>query len=187
MDRLAGQKRALRAEVRARMPRPGSTEFASASAAAQERLAAFVLAKGARTIALYRALPSECGTAALAAALEAAGREVCYPAVIPGERALAFRRGSGVFVAGALGIEESTGGPVALDQIDLLVVPAIAVSPSGGRLGRGKGHYDATLSACQASTVALVFEAQLVPFVPLGEDDRPVDAICTESRLIVLR
>jgi len=55
-------------------------------------------------VALYRALPAECGTASVAAALQAQGCEVCYPAVVPGERALQFRRASGVFVAGALGV-----------------------------------------------------------------------------------
>jgi 5-formyltetrahydrofolate cyclo-ligase len=181
---LDDQKRALRAQVRARMPAPGSAAQVDASVAAQERLFRSALVAQARVIALYRALPSECGTASLAAALEAAGKEICYPVVLPGRRELSFRRGAGVFVSGALGIEEPTGGPVPLSQIDLIVVPAIAVDDGGGRLGRGKGHYDATLAATRAVSVALVFEVQLVEAVPLGEDDRPVRAICTERRLI---
>ncbi len=56
----------------------------------------------------------------------------------------------------------------------------------GGRLGRGKGHYDATLASCRAFSVALIFETQLVPEVPLGEHDRRVSAVCTERRLIVV-
>ena len=74
MATIDDEKRALRALVRARMPRSGSPEQVAASVAAQDRLAASDLAQGARMIALYRALPSECGTAALAARLEAAGR-----------------------------------------------------------------------------------------------------------------
>jgi 5-formyltetrahydrofolate cyclo-ligase len=185
MTSLDQQKQALRAQVRARMPAPGSAAQLDASVAAQERLAGSALAVSAQVIALYRALPSECGTASLAAALAAAGKEICYPVVLPGQRALAFRRSAGVFVSGALGIEEPTGPPVALSTIDLMVVPALAVDARGGRLGRGRGHYDATLAAVAATTVALVFEVQLVEAVPLGEDDRPVGAVCTESRLIV--
>lgn len=184
MDSLDQQKRALRALVRARMPAPGSAEHASASAAAQERLSRSDLAAGARVIALYRAFPSECGTAALAAALEAAGKTVCYPVVQPDARALSFRRGDGVFVAGARGVEEPTGGPIGLDEIDLLVVPAVAVDERGGRLGRGKGHYDATLAVCGAHAIALVFESQLVPEVPVGDHDHRVAGVCTEARLI---
>ena len=185
MDSLDQEKSALRAEVRARIPRAGSPAQVAASVAAQERLASSDLAARAGVVGLYRALPTECGTAALAAALQAAGKEICYPVVGDG-RALSFRRGAGVFVSGSLGVEEPTGAPVALDEIDLLVVPAIAVDPRGRRLGRGKGHYDATLLASRAFSVALVFEAQLVPSVPVGEHDRPVSAVCTEARLIIV-
>jgi 5-formyltetrahydrofolate cyclo-ligase len=184
MDSIEDQKRAIRAQVRSRMPKPGGPEHVAASVAAQTRLWSSTLATGARLIALYRALPSECGTAALAAKLEASGVGVCYPVVSSVSRALAFRRSAGVFVSGALGIEEPTGNAVLLEEIDLIVVPAIAVDERGGRIGRGRGHYDATLAACRATSVALIFEAQLVPDVPLGEHDRPVRAVCTEARLI---
>jgi 5-formyltetrahydrofolate cyclo-ligase len=188
MDSLDQQKRALRALVRARMPRPGSAEHASASAAAQERLARSELLSAARVIALYRALPSECGTASLAATLQAAGKEICYPAVLPGARALEFRRGAdaGAFVVGSLGVHEPTGAKVSLAEIDCMVVPAVAVDSKGRRLGRGKGHYDATLAGCAARAIALVFESQLVPEVPVGEHDRCVSAVCTEARLILV-
>jgi 5-formyltetrahydrofolate cyclo-ligase len=184
MPTLDEQKRGLRAEVRARTPKSGSPEFVAASVAAQERLAQAAVSSGARVIGLYRALPSECGTAAVAAALQAAGAEICYPAVVPGERALQFRKSAGVFVAGALGVEEPTGAPVSIEQIELLVVPALAVDSHGRRLGRGKGHYDATLAAYRGRTVALVFESQLVPEVPVGEHDRRVGAVCTDARWI---
>ena len=66
------------------------------------------------------------------------------------------------------------------------LVLALAADGLGGRLGRGKGHYDATLAIARAVSVALVFEVQLVERVPLGEDDRPVAAVCTERRLILV-
>src|SRR2546429_7943128 len=143
MSSLNEQKQALRAQLRARAPKSGSPAFVAASVRAQERLAAAALQSGARVIALYRALASECGTASVAAALEAAGREVCYPAVVPGALALQFRRSAGVFVAGALGVEEPTGGPVSLADIDLLVVSATPVGAAGGRARRGPGPHGA--------------------------------------------
>src|SRR5205807_1564526 len=152
---------------------------AAASAAAQERLARSDLFEKAAVVGLYRALPSECGTAVLAAL--GSGKAVCYPVMVPGERMLAFRRGAGAFVRGALGVEEPTGAPVQLSSIDLLVVPAVAADLGGRRLGRGRGFYDATLAAFSGVTVALVFESQLVPEVPVGEHDRPVSAVCTEA------
>jgi 5-formyltetrahydrofolate cyclo-ligase len=179
VDRIT---RALRTEVKARMPPPGSPEHAAASRAAQERLLAVTGA--ARTVGLYRALPSECATSLMADALRRAGKDVCYPVIQAGRRELAFRRGEGDFRRGALGIEEPTGPEVELAKIDLLVVPAIAVDRSGHRLGRGKGHYDATLEGYRGRSVALVFETQIVENVPAAAHDRRVTAICTDARFL---
>jgi 5-formyltetrahydrofolate cyclo-ligase len=182
---LDAQKNELRKLVRGRMPRPGTPEFDAASQAAQERLASRLLREDEpAVIGLYRALKSECATAALAELLTQMGREVAYPVVRPGERALEFRRGDR-FALGALGIEEPTGEIVELSRLELLVVPAVAVDSAGRRLGRGRGHYDATLAACECPAVALVFESQLAPEVPVGEHDRRVGAVCTEARFIV--
>ena len=183
MDALDQQKRALREAVKKRMPSPGTPEHLASSLAAQDRLSRSDLLQGARVIGLYRALPSECGTSALATALLAAGKELCYPVATPSLRPLSFRRASGLFVRGALGIEEPEGSPVLLADLDVLVVPALAVDPHGHRLGRGRGHYDATLAEASALSIALIFEVQVVQEVPVGEHDRPVSAVCTEARL----
>jgi 5-formyltetrahydrofolate cyclo-ligase len=174
---LEERKNALRNEVR-RRPR-GTPE---ASRAAQERLLGSGLIAG--TVGLYRALPSECGTDLLASAL---GPRACFPCVVPGQAELQFRREGGGWTRGALGVLEPGGEPVALRDIDVLVVPAVAVDLQGRRLGRGRGHYDATLSAFAGRSAALVFESQLVPEVPVGDHDHPVGAVCTEARLVLPR
>jgi 5-formyltetrahydrofolate cyclo-ligase len=174
MATLAERKNAMRARLRA--GRRGGPE---ASRAAQERLLASGLLAG--TVGLYRALPSECGTDLLAAAL---GDRACFPCVVPGETVLQFRRAGAEWSPGALGVQEPKGEPVPLRSIDVLVVPALAIDAHGRRLGRGRGHYDATLAAFPGRSIALVFESQLVPEVPVGDHDRPVDAVCTEARLL---
>ena len=171
---LEERKAALREEIRRRAR--GAPE---ASRAAQERLLTSGELTG--TVGLYRALPTECGTELLASAL---GDRACFPCVVPGRAELEFRRAASAWTRGALGVLEPGGEPVALDDIDVLVVPAIAVDLEGRRLGRGRGHYDATLAAFAGRNVALVFESQLVPEVPVGEHDRPVDVVCTEARLV---
>jgi 5-formyltetrahydrofolate cyclo-ligase len=183
MDSLEERKRALRAEVRGR--RPEDPE--AAARAAQERLARSELLLAPRLVGLYRALPSEVPTHLLAGSLLARGIELCWPRVVPGQAALEFRRAGRSWARGALRVDEPTGDPVPLALVDVLVVPALAVDEHGRRLGRGKGHYDATLSAFAGRSVALVYDARLVPEVPVGEHDRAVDAVCTESRLIVVK
>jgi 5-formyltetrahydrofolate cyclo-ligase len=179
-------KHTLRVAMRERRSAMTAEEHLAASQAAQTRLAASSLLSGVRTVGLYAALPSEVRTDALAGALSIAGRLVCYPVVRDDARALDFRRLSGSFHTGALGVREPGGDRVDLTEIDLFVVPAIAADLTGGRLGRGRGHYDATLAAAgpRALRVALLFDWQIVPAVPVDRHDQRVDAVCTEKRLV---
>jgi len=183
---LDAAKQALREEVAARVPPPGSRQQARASASAQERLVSSPLVRAAACVALYRSTRSECATDEAFAALAAAGKDVCFPAVVPRELVLRFVRPHGPARRGALGIDEFDGPAVGLDEIDLFVVPARAVDLGGHRLGRGKGHYDATLAAAGpgAARICLVFDAQVVREVPVGAHDQRMGAICTEARWI---
>ncbi len=72
------------------------------------------------------------------------------------------------------------------ESIDLLIVPGVAFDQKGNRLGYGGGYYDRFFSLLGSHTplVALVFDLQIVPGVPVDEWDRPVDVIITEKRVI---
>jgi 5-formyltetrahydrofolate cyclo-ligase len=179
-------KRALRASLRGRRPAWTDEARAVASAAAQSRLIGSGLLENARVVALYQALPLEVETDAIAGALGLAGKIVCYPVVQDGSRALAFRRVSGPLRLGALGVREPDGELVPLSGIDLFVVPALAADRAGRRLGRGRGHYDATLAQAGrgAGRVTLIFDWQLVPEVPVSDHDAHMDAVCTELQLV---
>ncbi|CAN7939454.1 unnamed protein product [Ixodes hexagonus] len=70
----------------------------------------------------------------------------------------------------------STGG------LDLLVVPGVAFTPEGGRLGHGKGYYDIYYGRClkqcpgrRPYTIGLCFTPQIVPSIPMHEHDMIVD------------
>lgn len=71
--------------------------------------------------------------------------------------------------------------------IRLFLVPGLAFDRTGGRLGHGKGYYDRLLSRVKPTvpTVALGFDAQLVPAVPMGPDDRRVSMVVTESETLL--
>jgi 5-formyltetrahydrofolate cyclo-ligase len=157
----------------------------SASHSAQERLLRAGLFSTGAIVALYRALPSEVGTNLLAGALLARGTTLCWPGVGEG-RVLEFRRAGTSWTRGALRVEEPDGEPVPLPLIDWMVVPAQAADLHGRRLGRGKGYYDATLAAFAGKSIALLFDLRVVEEIPTGENDRRVDALCTESRLVMV-
>jgi 5-formyltetrahydrofolate cyclo-ligase len=66
----------------------------------------------------------------------------------------------------------------------VVIVPALAVSESGMRLGRGGGSYDRALARVggQVPTIALVYDEELLPSVPAVPHDQPVRAVATPSR-----
>lgn len=86
---------------------------------------------------------------------------------------------------GAWGIPEPhENRPVELGEIDLILMPGAAFDGHGNRVGYGAGFYDKLLSSFTKTTVALAFEAQMVPLVPAEPHDVPVMKIVTESRVI---
>lgn len=66
---------------------------------------------------------------------------------------------------------------------DLIFVPGLAFDAQGGRLGRGKGFYDAALGRLPGFRLGICFDSQRVPLVPTAPHDQRVQAILTESGL----
>ncbi len=75
---------------------------------------------------------------------------------------------------------------VPLDKVDIAIIPAVALDEKGGRIGSGEGYYDRLIPQLAVTTrkVALAFETQIVPQVPIESHDKHVDIIITEDRVI---
>lgn len=72
------------------------------------------------------------------------------------------------------------------DQLQLIIVPAIAFDYQGYRLGYGKGFYDRFLSTCpNAVTIGLAFQLQFVDNTYPQQWDIPVQHIFTENGLLL--
>lgn len=74
--------------------------------------------------------------------------------------------------------------PEALEQgsLDLMLIPGMAFSLKGQRLGRGKGYYDTYLSKAESlgirpKTLALAFNEQIMPEIPCDSHDFTIDSI----------
>ncbi len=70
--------------------------------------------------------------------------------------------------------------------LDLIIIPGVAFTIQGHRLGRGGGYYDRFLSQLgkKTPTIALSFEMQILDKIPFDVQDMPVDYIITEKRVI---
>ncbi|MBL1215765.1 MAG: 5-formyltetrahydrofolate cyclo-ligase [Ignavibacteriae bacterium] len=78
----------------------------------------------------------------------------------------------------ALGLDED------LSDIDIIIVPALAVSTKGQRIGYGGGYYDKLLHDIQTPKYVLAFEFQLFKYIESTPHDIRVDKIITERRII---
>lgn len=70
---------------------------------------------------------------------------------------------------------------------DILLIPGLAFSVKGERLGRGKGFYDKYLAQFEGVKVGICFEEQICSKIPVEEHDQNLDYIITNSRVIDCR
>ena len=66
----------------------------------------------------------------------------------------------------------------------VVIVPALAVDPTGQRIGYGMGFYDRLLALIcpPAFAIAVAYDFEVVPEVPATEHDRRVDMVVTDLR-----
>jgi 5-formyltetrahydrofolate cyclo-ligase len=163
-----------------------AAERAAASAVICDAANAMLAARLApgETVALYAAKGSEVDTQRIDAFARARGLVVAYPRVNGQARRLAFHAVPIEALAPARFElrEPSADAPaVAVEDISVFVVPGLAFDRAGGRIGWGRGHYDATLAAApRALRIGLAYERQVVDQVAREAHDVALHIIITE-------
>ena len=140
-------------------------------------------------VSCYLSAGSEPDTSALLTALAGAGHTVVVPVCEPGHQLSWCPWTPGAPLVPGLfpGIPEPAGPRWNLPEImglDLLLIPALAVSEDGTRMGKGGGYYDRFLTRFRAAggtapVVAVVHDHEFVPAGSLPADalDVPVDGV----------
>ncbi|MGY1693066.1 5-formyltetrahydrofolate cyclo-ligase [Geodermatophilus sp. SYSU D01105] len=183
-DDVAAAKATLRTRFQAlRADRTSETRAAAAAAVTATLLRGLA---GVRTLAAFVPDPTEPGAGRLPAAYTQLGARVLLPVVPADGRELGWAVDTGRLTPGRFGLMEPVGprlGPTAIGAAEVVVVPAVAVSRSGVRLGRGGGYYDRALRHARADArlVAVVFDDELVDDLPSEPHDRRVTAVVTPS------
>ncbi len=68
------------------------------------------------------------------------------------------------------------------EDIDLLIVPGVAFTRSGDRIGYGGGYYDRFIPLCtKADVMALAFEEQILPELPVEKHDLRIAHLITAA------
>jgi 5-formyltetrahydrofolate cyclo-ligase len=185
---LEEAKRRLRAEMRERLRALPPEVRADAGPRLAGHALALVVGRGARVVGLYAPTGSEARQEGLPDALRALGAAVLYPRVRE-DGTLGFHRvdRDDLLVPGFRGISEppATLPEVLPGHLDLVFVPGLAFDGEGRRLGRGGGHFDRFLARPDRPfACGVAWACQVVPEVPGGPRDEPVDAVVTEDGLL---
>ena len=142
-------------------------------------------------VAIYLSAPGEPGTLALAARLRDAGVRLLVPAPGPGDapwRQPAWTWYDAAPVDGPFGVPVSPGEQLpshALARADVVIVPGLAGSPAGDRLGRGGGWYDRALADAPTSPRWLLLnDDEVLAALPREPHDARVNRLVTPSRVI---
>lgn len=148
-----------------------------------EQSAAFMLAEN---VLMYHSLPDELSTHRF---LEKwSGKKHFFLPRVNGVNLEILPYDRSRLAMGAFHIEEPTGDETAdIDDIELVVVPAVAYDRRGNRIGRGKGYYDRLLANSRATKIGVAYDFQLCDFdFPAEPHDVGVDIVITESHRIVV-
>lgn len=188
-ETLRSAKKALRADVIARRDALKAETRRRDSQAITANLLALPEYRAAVVVCAYASFGSEFDTAAFCSDVVASGKRLLLPRVNRAARMLELREVKnlgGDLVAGVWGISEPAERCpiVPLTSVEFLLVPGVAFTAKGERLGYGGGFYDRLLSGLDAKTsrVAAAFALQVVDSIPTGPNDQRVHMIVTENR-----
>ena len=185
----SNQKRALRAELRERRRNLTTSEREKATAGFTDHLIELTNSLGARSVSAF--LPS---------ADEPNIRPFLNWALDENIRVLLpISRDDGLLdwvVAdgeneeqGPFGWPEPVGellGPIAINDVDLIIVPAASIDQTGMRMGWGRGYIDRTIGSMEKAppVYAVIYDNEFVAAVPTELHDKPVNGVVTPSGVV---
>lgn len=181
-------KQRLRADALARRDAMGEAARIEASLAVADRCAHMVAVEPGSVVSGFLPIRTEIDIRPLMMALADRGARLCVPAIV--EDRLRFRellRGAPLEPQG-FGTYAPGPGAAVLDP-DVMLVPLAAFDRSGGRIGYGRGFYDAAIARLREKgnaprLIGVGFAVQEVDAVPAEPHDIPLHAIVTEREVM---
>ncbi|MBT2483133.1 MULTISPECIES: 5-formyltetrahydrofolate cyclo-ligase [unclassified Microbacterium] len=185
-------KRALRAELRERRQLLSESQRDAAANAIAERLDALIDSLDARAVSCYLSTTTEPGTRAFVSRAVRRGIRVLLPITrADGLLDWAVASDDDDEAEGLYGLPEPSGevlGPIAVNDVDLMIVPAAAVDRTGMRMGWGRGYFDKTIGSMEKCppVFAVIYDSEILDSLPREVHDQPVNGIVTPSQTLTL-
>ena len=196
---IAAQKKAVRAEVRARLAALDGPQIEGKSQSLAERLFATSWWSDGQWVFIYIPMGGEVDTRFIVSRAYREGKQVAIPRMEGGDLAFYFYDGrTENLLPNQFGILEPDPAWKLVDPFAptgkrlLILTPGLAFDRQGRRLGRGKGYYDRFLHGVRGAhpagstswAVGLCFAEQLVEQVPVSDHDELLDGIVTDREVI---
>ena len=172
-------KKALRAEIRAKKRALTEEQIVRYSEELAQKLFAHPLYQAAKSIYGYMSYNQEVRTMPILRQAQADGKRVAVPKVYGDTMKFLWLDDLNAVAPGAYNIPEPIAdGPEADDETALVLMPGLAFDPEGHRCGYGGGFYDKFLAAHPAHpTLALCYGFQMFDHLETDDYDIPVDAV----------
>lgn len=190
LDGFANDKSTQRRQLRAMLGAVAPSDRHTRSLNATSLLTSTPEFELANVVMLFLSTPHEIDTSTLALRCWQAGKTVVVPKVSWDQRRMMPIEITSLcdehLTLTGPGIREPRqGNPVPVDQVDLVVVPALGFSPDGHRLGRGMGFYDVFLGQRNflGRSCGFAYEDQVLSNLATQEHDVPVSMLVTERQV----
>ncbi|PGY14866.1 5-formyltetrahydrofolate cyclo-ligase [Bacillus cereus] len=144
----------------------------------------------AKTIGITLSIDNEVNTYPIIEKAWEEGKKVVVPKCNKGTRAMSFRKISKFDQLETVYMNLREPIPaltdeVNADEIDLQIVPGVAYTERGERIGYGGGYYDRYLVHYKGKTLSLAYDFQMVKHIPVEPFDKNVKKIITEKGTMV--
>ena len=176
-------KKALRAEIKAKKRAMTEEQIAATSDALARQLYAHPAYKEAKSIFGYLSYNQEVRTMPMLEQAQKDGKRVAVPKVIGDTMIFIWLDDLSRIELGYCSIPEPIdNGPEALDETALVMMPGLAFDPTGRRCGYGGGFYDRYLEEHpDHPTLAMCYGFQMFDHLDTDPHDIPVNYVLSQE------
>lgn len=189
MESIQAKKSKLRTTMLLERRSLSPAAIAAESALIAKKLLAWQPYAAVGTVLAFAAMPDEPQTAFIMQDALQQGKKLCLPRIDGsyGSMAAAEVHSLAELVEGKYGILAPPPEKAVIDPgcIELIIVPGVAFTLTGQRLGLGAGFYDRFLAqAGQAVRIGLALQCQIAASIPCEDHDYLVDHLATHAGII---
>lgn len=141
----------------------------------------------AKVVALTLSLPAEFNTAPIIQRAWQDKKQVVVPKIVANQMFFVLITPDSTYKSGMMSILEPVNDvPFDKQAIDLAIIPGLAYTRTGYRLGYGAGYFDRFLSDFHGKTIALAMKPQLVDDLPIEPHDEQVEYILNSNMAVIM-